>query len=185
MRGVGCIPHEHFHVSAASSPRRMATELKSSRCTTLFVVCYDGATRLPLLFPFEKNFSNRDGGRLLPVCPFVPLPQVLRNCLKSDGLCLIGPQCSSLEGAGLKPGIVEALEVELRAEEHEVVVVMIFVVAYKVLTKVSTEDVELMLGKEVMSARMFPMLLELAVKVLHERGVELVQREPVMQAPFA
>ena len=79
---------------------------------------------------------------------------------------------------------MEALEVELRTEEHEVVVVMILVVAYKVLTKVSMKDVELMLGKELVSACMFPMLLELAAKVLHERGVELVQRESVMQAPF-
>ena len=46
------------------------------------------------------------------------------------------------------------------------------------------KDVELMLGKELVSACMFPMLLELAAKVLHERGVELVQRESVMQAPF-
>ena len=148
------------------------------------MICYNGATRLPLLFPFEKGFSNRDGGGLLPVCPFVLLPQVLWNCLKNNGRCLIGLQCSGFEGAGLKPGIVEALEVELRAEEHEVVVVMILVVAYKVLTKVSMKDVELMLGKELVSACMFPMLLELAAKVLHERGVELVQRESVMQTPF-
>ena len=46
------------------------------------------------------------------------------------------------------------------------------------------KDVELMLGKELVSACMFPMLLELAAKVLHERGVELVQRESVTQAPF-
>ena len=57
MRGVGCIPHERFHVSAAISPRRMATALKSSRMHHL-VVCYNGATRLPLLFPFEKTFPT-------------------------------------------------------------------------------------------------------------------------------
>ena len=64
---------------------------------------------------------------------FVPLLQVPRNCLKNNSLGLIGLQCSGCKGAGLKPSVVEALEVELRAEEHEVVVVVIFVVAYKVL----------------------------------------------------
>ena len=45
---------------------------------------------------------------------------------------------------------MEAFEVELRAEEHEVVVVVILVVAYKVLAEVSMQDVELVLGKELM-----------------------------------
>ena len=117
------------------------------------VICYNGAARLPLLLAFEKDFSNWDGGGLLPVRPFVPLLQVPRNSLKNDSGC---------KGAGLKPGVVEALEVELRAEEHEVVVVVIFVVAYKVLAKVSMKDVELMLGKELMGGCVLPMLLELA-----------------------
>ena len=108
MRGVGCIPHERFHVSAAISPRRMATALKSSRRTTLWYAImvrpdFHCFFRLRRLFQPGWRWSS------------------------SGSRCLIGLQCSGFEGAGLKPGIVEALEVELRTEEHEVVVVMILV----------------------------------------------------------
>ena len=132
----------------------------------------------------KKNISNRDGGGLLPVRPFVPLLQVPRNGFKNKGPGLIGLQWSSCKGARLKPGVVEAFEVELRAEEHEVVVVVILVVAYKVLAEVLMQDAELMLGKELMGRCVLPMLLELTAQVLHERCVELVQGESVMQAPF-
>ena len=114
------------------------------------MVGYNGPPRLPSLLALEKNFSNRDGGGLLPVRPFVPLLQVPRNGFKNKGPGLIGLQWSSCKGAGLKPGVVETFEVELRAEEHEVVVVVILVVAYKVAAEVSMQDVELMLGKELM-----------------------------------
>ena len=112
------------------------------------VICYNGAARLPLLLAFEKDFSNWDGASGTPICTSP------RNCLKNNSLGLIGLQGSGCKGAGLKPGVVEALEVEVRAEEHEVVVVVIFVVAHK--------DVELMLGKELMGGCVLPMLLELA-----------------------
>ena len=125
------------------------------------MVGYNGPPRLPLLLALEKNFSNRDGGGLLPVRPFVPLLQVPRNGFKNKGPGLIELQWSSCKGAGLKPGVVEAFEVELRAEEHEVVVVVILVVAYKVPAEVSMQDVELMLGKELMGGCVLPMLLEL------------------------
>ena len=125
------------------------------------MVGYNGPPRFPLLLAFEKNFSNRDGGGLLPICPFVPLLQVPRNGFNNKSPGLIGLQWSSCKCAGLKPGVVEAFEVELRAEEHEVVVVVILVVAYKVLAKVSMQDVELVLGKELMGGCVLPMLLKL------------------------
>ena len=125
------------------------------------MVCYNSPPRFPLLLAFEKNFPDRDGGGLLPVCPFVPLLQVPRNSFNNKSPGLIGLQWSSCKCAGLKPGVVEAFQVELRAEEHEVVVVVILVVAYKVLAEVSMQDVELVLGKELMGGRVLPMLLKL------------------------
>ena len=56
---------------------------------------------------------------------------------------------------------MEAFEVELRAEEHEVVVVVILVMAHKILAEVSMQDVELVLGKELMGGRVLPMFLKL------------------------
>ena len=146
------------------------------------MVGYNSPPRFPLLLAFEKNFSDRDGGGLLPVCPFVPLLQVPRNSFNNKSPGLIGLQWSSCKCAGLKPGVVEAFEVELRAEEHEVVVVVILVVAYKILAEVSMQDVELVLGKELMGGRVLPMFLKLTV---HERCVELVQGQAVVQTPFS
>ena len=56
---------------------------------------------------------------------------------------------------------MEAFEVELGAEEHEVVVVMILVMAHKVLVEVSMQDVQLVLGEELMGGRVLPMFLKL------------------------
>ena len=116
------------------------------------MVGYNSSPRFPLLLTFEKDFSNRDRGGLLPVCPFVPLLQVSGDSFNNKSLGLVGLQRSGGKCAGLKPGVVEAFEVELGAEEHEVVIVMILVMAHKVLAEVSMQDVQLVLGEKLMGA---------------------------------
>ena len=121
------------------------------------MVGYNSSPRFPLLLTFEKDFSNRDRGGLLPVCPFVPLLQVSGDSFNNKSLGLVGLQRSGGKCAGLKPGVVEAFEVELGAEEHEVVVVMILVMAHKVLAEVSMQDVQLVLGEKLMGGCVLPM----------------------------
>ena len=96
------------------------------------MVGYNGPPRFPLLLAFEKDFSNRDGGGLLPVCPFVLLLQVPRDGFHNKSPGLIGLQWGSCKCAGLKPGVVE------------------------VLAEVSMQDVELVLGKELMGGGVLP-----------------------------
>ena len=47
-------------------------------------------------------------------------------------------------------------EVELGAEEHEVVVVVVLVMAHKVLAEVSMQDVQLVLGEKLMGGCVLP-----------------------------
>ena len=79
-----------------------------------------------------------------------------RNSFNNKSLGLVGLQRSGGKRAGLKPGVVEAFEVELGAEEHEVVVVMVLVVADKVLAEVPAQDVQLVLGEKLMGGCVLP-----------------------------
>ena len=56
--------------------------------------------------------------------------------------------------------MVEAFEVELGAEEHEVVVVVVLVMAHKVLAEVSMQDVQLVLGEKLMGGCVLPVFQE-------------------------
>ena len=59
---------------------------------------------------------------------------------------------------------------------HQMMVVMIFVVAHEVLMEVAADDVELMLCEQLVSSSA-GVLLVLGVEEAHERRVKLIQRQ--------
>ena len=132
------------------------------------MVGYNSSPRHPLLLTFKEDFADRDRGGLLPVCPFVPLLQVPGDSFKNKSLGLVGLQRSGGKCAGLKPGVVEAFEVELVA-----------------LAEVSMQDVQLVLGEKLMGGCVLPMFHKFTAQVLHEGCVELVQGQTMVQAPFS
>ena len=68
----------------------------------------------PDFFRLRKTFPSGRG--LLAIGPLVLLADASRNCPKDDGVSLLGVEGGRLEGVGLQPCALTALETHARTD---------------------------------------------------------------------